>query len=189
MDQEKIEELEYEALCADWRYRDEGLWKCLAVSATLTGAAFFAAFNGKLAYGIKTIIFFISFSLNWVLLLAIVKFHYYRIGSSEQLFRMNSKWIDPKLDPRIYKPTVSFLKNILDSFSSPEKSSPASSFFYWLFCRVCMFSASKWFFGIQVFLVLLSLVFSGYCFLGWWKGWPVSDSDNCLDKIYLWQLR
>lgn len=155
---------EYEQICQDWRHRDSMLWQSLAVAIALTGLTFSIVFNKemKLDWAEKSIIFFLAFLLNMVLLVKICKDRYYQLGSNELLSRMGGQQLieacelsckDNKYDLRMHEPSYDFFED-----SESGKKIPL----YGKFVKVSTF---KWFFIVQLILSTTTFGYASYCFV------------------------
>jgi len=169
----ELKRIEYEQICEDWRHRDSMLWQSLAVSVTLTGAVFVAVFNKDIQnpWLFRTILFLLASLLNCVLMVKISKDHYYQLGSSDLLFRLESGKLrnDYQINPdkcenpfRIWKPSESFFKQVKQAKNACKIPCPC------LYECLTGHSAFKWFFGTQLFLTIisfLSFLISLMCFI------------------------
>jgi len=162
LSKEAYERTEYEQISQDWRHRDSMLWQALTVSITLTGAVFVTAFTKDLgsSWVTKSILFFFSALLNYVLLLKITKDHYYQLGSTELLKRIEKARLEGNhlINPneqesfRLRKPSTEFLE---DYKKKKGNRVPHSGMYKWLINR----SAFKGFFRIQFTLLIISCFF------------------------------
>lgn len=159
---------EYEQICQDWRHGDSMLWQSLAVAIALTGLTFSIVFNNemKLDWAEKSIIFFLAFLLNMVLLVKICKDRYYQLGSNELLLRMGGQQLidtyeipykdnkkDNKYDLRMHEPSGDFFED-----SESYKKIPL----YREFVKVSTF---RWFFIVQIILSAITFGYALYCFV------------------------
>lgn len=159
LSEKELKQIEYGQICEDWRHRDSMLWQSLAVAITLTGTVFVVAFIKDATWMLSIFLFLLSFMLNWILLLKISKDHYYQLGSSDLLDKLENLKLrnDPQINPdeytdpfRIWKPSKSYFEQVKNACKIP------CPFLYeWLSER----SAFKWFFRILLFLIIISLMF------------------------------
>jgi hypothetical protein len=161
--EKELRQIEYEQICNDWRHRDSMLWQALAVAITLTGVVFVGAFSkdAENQWLFRTVIFFIAALLNFVIFLKISKDHYYQLGSSDLLDRLGSEKLkeDREINPDEHKDSLRIWEPSKNYFNHPERSRkiPFPCLYKWLSGR----SAFKFFFGIQ--LVLLVITFAASC--------------------------
>ena len=170
LSKQQLKQIEYGQICEDWRHRDSMLWQSLAVAITLTGAVFIAAFKKEdidKIWMFRTILFFLSFLLNFVLLLKITKDHYYQLGSSDLLLRLEGHKLrdDEQIEPRrlegpfrIWSPSESYFDEQLKKSKIPYPC---------LYKCLRNLSAFKWFFWVQLILVIVSLVSLGISLFHW----------------------
>ncbi len=164
----ELKHIEYEQSCGDWRHRDSMLWQSLAVAMTLTGAVFVAAFNENVVkvWMLRPFLFFLSSLVNFLLLLKITKDHYYQLGSSDLLLRLESNKLrgDEQINPdglkepfRIWKPSKSYFNEQLreERMNECKNKIPCTCLYKWL----RNLSAFKGFFWTQFFLVIVSLAY------------------------------
>ncbi len=171
LNEKEIKQIEYEQICEDWRHRDSMLWQSLAVAITLTGVVFVAAFGKDIEkpWLFRVVLFLFASVLNFVLLLKIAKDHYYQLGSSDLLNKLESDKLknDSQINPdqcqnlfRIWEPSKSYFEQLRNTCKIPWPC-----LYEWLSER----SAFKWFFRIQLLLIIisfLSLCVSLYLFVG-----------------------
>lgn len=180
---EELKRIEYEQICEDWRNRDSMLWQSLAVAITLTGAVFVAAFNKDMPWIFRPILFLLSFLLNSVLLLKIVKDHYYQLGSGYLLSKLGDNKLkeymqinpekcetpengafsspivqDTQINPEKceFRP-LRIYELSTDYFEQLKKKGKIP--FPFVYERLKKRSAFKGFFWIQLILVIISLVY------------------------------
>jgi hypothetical protein len=144
---------EYGELCNDWRHRDGMLWQSLAVSITVTGLTLGSTVSAAgTTWAVKAALFFLALLLNLVVLLKIVKDNYYQHGSSELIGRMQHKVMDAlrlsdDKNLRIRPPSASYADDRI------KRVHPR-----WLFDWLTGRSTFQWFFAVQLFLVVLTLI-------------------------------
>lgn len=168
LSEKELKQIEYEQICEDWRHRDSMLWQSLAVAITSTGVIFSGAFSKDMSWMLRSFLFGIAFIFNWILLLKISKDHYYQLGSSELLSILEGDKLISKFKTttdksvhtlRIYGPSDRFLRKMKEDKKLP---------FPTLYERLRKRPAFKWFFRVQLLLILIafvSLCISVYYFL------------------------
>ena len=167
LSEDVLKPIEYEQICEDWRHRDLMLWQSLAVSITVTGIIFGGAFSKDMSWMLRSILFWMVFILNCILLLKISKDHYYQLGSSELLSKLGGDKLISKLKPETDKPVHIRICGPSDSFLEELKNHeklPWPTLYKWL----ANISAFKCLFKVQLLLVLitiLALCFSVCCYL------------------------
>ncbi len=151
LSEKELKQIEYKQLCDDWRHRDSMLWQSLAVAITLTGVVFGIVFRDvtKMSWILGFFLFSMASILNWVLLLKISKDHYYQLGSNELLSKLGENLlVANEYDWRTHKPSQDFFTKKLKKSKIPFP--PIYEF-------IINWSAFKWFFGIQLSLLILTL--------------------------------
>lgn len=149
----ELKQIEYEQLCEDWRHRDSMLWQSLAVAITLTGIVFGVVFSTtNVSWISKLVLFSMASTLNWVLLLKITKDHYYQLGSNDLLSELGGKQLTAdkyEYEWRIHKPSELYFNEKIQN-----NKIPSPHIYEFLMKR----SAFKWFFGIQLLLLIITLI-------------------------------
>lgn len=155
-----LKQIEYEQLCEDWRHRDSMLWQSLAVAITLTGGVFGLVFGdaAKVSWILGFFLFSIASILNWVLLLKISKDHYYQLGSSELLSELGgNRLVNPSKLPMSVERQNEYDWRIHKPLKLNEKIKNGKIPFPPIYEFITNRSAFKWFFGIQLSLLILTL--------------------------------
>lgn len=107
-------ETEYEQICEDWRHRDAMIWQSVAVSVAISGGIFTIIFskdfcaNCVAIFSLKreSLLLLFAALFDFLMLVKIVKDHYYQQGSAELISQFGGKSICGSTNLRIYRPLV-----------------------------------------------------------------------------------
>jgi hypothetical protein len=144
---------EYSELCSDWRHRDGMLWQSLAASLAATGLVLGSTVTSSGGqWSVKAALFVLAFLMNVIVLLKIVKDNIYQHGTSELLQRMQAG-VGAALEApddrnlRIRRPSDRYGDARIQGIH-PR----------WLYDWLARRSTFQWFYAVQLFLVLLTVL-------------------------------